>query len=161
MNDPQTLEIYSRVLLFKDDSFRDELAFARSLSASQRRTVHLVAMKLGLQHRSVGDGGERHAVVSKNGVSPASDSSSSGSKVGTIRLTVRIILLTHSRSHHFDMRPQRLVAKHHATSSLLNTTTSPRMDFGTRSLYQTFADHPTGTTTITLEDRTQDVQTRT
>lgn len=47
---------------------RDELAFARSLSASQRRTVHLVAKKLGLEHRSIGEGEERHVVVFKGGV---------------------------------------------------------------------------------------------
>lgn len=58
LNDSGTLEIYSRVLLFKDDNMRDELAFARSLSAQQRRTVHLVAQKLGLDHRSAGDGDE-------------------------------------------------------------------------------------------------------
>jgi R3H domain len=67
MNDPQTLEIYSRVLLFKDDSMRDELAFARSLSAIQRRIVHLVAQKLELDHSSVGQGEDRHVVVTKEG----------------------------------------------------------------------------------------------
>ncbi|KAM0750976.1 hypothetical protein T439DRAFT_326014 [Meredithblackwellia eburnea MCA 4105] len=70
LNDPQALEIYSRVLLFKDDSLRDELAFARSLSPHQRRTVHLVAQKLGLQHRSVGEGDDRHVVVFKAGAGP-------------------------------------------------------------------------------------------
>lgn len=66
MNDAQTLEIYSRVLLFKDDSLRDELSFSKSLSAHQRRIVHLVAQKLGLGHRSAGEGAERHAVVFKS-----------------------------------------------------------------------------------------------
>jgi RNA recognition motif-containing protein len=65
MNDPKTLEIYSRVLLFKDDSMRDELSFARSLSASQRRIVHVVAQKLDLDHCSVGQGEDRHVVVTK------------------------------------------------------------------------------------------------
>lgn len=75
LNDPQALEIYSRVLIFKDDSLRDELAFARSLSALQRRTVHLVAKKLGLEHRSVGQGEDRHVVVFKGGAgSPLSQS---------------------------------------------------------------------------------------
>lgn len=70
MNDAQTLEIYSRVLLFKDDTMRDELAFSRSLSAHQRRVVHLVAQKLGMEHASVGEGTERHAVVYKPGALP-------------------------------------------------------------------------------------------
>lgn len=63
MNDASTLEIYSRILLFKDDRMRDELAFSRSLTALERRVVHMVAKKLGLYHRSVGEGGERYAVV--------------------------------------------------------------------------------------------------
>jgi len=66
MNDAATLEIYSRVLLFKDDHMRDELAFARSLSPKQRRIVHLVAQKLGVYHYSVGEGDERYAVVTRN-----------------------------------------------------------------------------------------------
>lgn len=63
MNDASTLEIYSRILLFKDDRMRDELAFSRSLTAMERRVVHMVAKKLGLYHRSVGEGAERYAVV--------------------------------------------------------------------------------------------------
>jgi len=65
LNDPSTLEIYSRILLFKDDRMRDELAFSRSLSAKQRRVVHLIAQKLGVFHYSVGEGDERYAVVTR------------------------------------------------------------------------------------------------
>lgn len=65
MNDPQTLELYSRVLLFKDDALRDELAFSKALSNIQRRIVHLIAQKLSLDHRSAGSGDERYVVVSK------------------------------------------------------------------------------------------------
>ncbi|KXN90471.1 RNA-binding post-transcriptional regulator cip2 [Leucoagaricus sp. SymC.cos] len=65
MNDPSTLEIYSRILLFKDDHMRDELAFSRTLSPKQRRVVHLVAQKLGVFHYSVGEGDERYAVVTR------------------------------------------------------------------------------------------------
>ena len=65
MNDPSTLEIYSRILLFKDDHMRDELAFSRTLSPKQRRIVHLVAQKLGVYHYSVGEGEERYAVVTR------------------------------------------------------------------------------------------------
>ncbi|GAA5940923.1 hypothetical protein JCM3775_006849 [Rhodotorula graminis] len=70
LNDPATLELYSRVLLFQGDSLRDELAFSRSLSSQQRRTVHLIAKKLGLEHRSLGDGESRHVVVYKPGTAP-------------------------------------------------------------------------------------------
>ncbi|KAH0830283.1 hypothetical protein J3R83DRAFT_1648 [Lanmaoa asiatica] len=62
LNDPSTLEIYSRILLFKDDRMRDELAFSRTLSPKQRRVVHLIAQKLGVYHYSVGEGEERYAV---------------------------------------------------------------------------------------------------
>ncbi|KAG8217221.1 hypothetical protein J3R82DRAFT_5307 [Butyriboletus roseoflavus] len=62
LNDPSTLEIYSRILLFKDDRMRDELAFSRTLSPKQRRVVHLIAQKLGVYHYSVGEGEDRYAV---------------------------------------------------------------------------------------------------
>lgn len=65
LNDPSTLEIYSRILLFKDDRMRDELAFSRNLTAKQRRVVHLIAQKLGVYHYSMGEGEERYAVVTR------------------------------------------------------------------------------------------------
>lgn len=65
MNDPQTLELYSRIVVFKEDNFRDEFAFAKSLSSVQRRIVHQIAKKLGLEHRSEGLGDDRFVVVSK------------------------------------------------------------------------------------------------
>lgn len=65
LNDASTLEIYSRILLFKDDRMRDELAFSRTLSPKQRRVVHLIAQKLGVYHYSVGEGEDRYAVVTR------------------------------------------------------------------------------------------------
>lgn len=65
LNDPSTLEIYSRILLFRDDPMRDELAFSRSLTPKQRRVVHLIAQKLGVFHYSVGEGEDRYAVVTR------------------------------------------------------------------------------------------------
>lgn len=65
LNDPSTLEIYSRILLFKDDPMRDELAFSRTLAPKQRRVVHLIAQKLGVYHYSVGEGEDRYAVVTR------------------------------------------------------------------------------------------------
>ncbi|KAG8863781.1 hypothetical protein FRB96_007618 [Tulasnella sp. 330] len=65
MNDPATLDIYSRILVFKEDHMRDELAFSRSLSPKQRRIVHLVAQRLGVYHYSVGEGEDRYAVVTR------------------------------------------------------------------------------------------------
>ena len=63
LNDPSTLEIYSCILLFKDDHMSVELAFSRTLSPKQRGIVHLVAQKLGVYHYSIGEGDERYAVV--------------------------------------------------------------------------------------------------
>jgi hypothetical protein len=65
LNDPSTLEIYSRILLFRDDRMRDELAFSRTLTPQLRRVVHLIAQKLGVYHYSVGEGEERYAVVTR------------------------------------------------------------------------------------------------
>ncbi|KAE8212012.1 hypothetical protein CF327_g4299 [Tilletia walkeri] len=74
LNDPATLEIYSRVLLFRDDRMRDELSFSRNLSPLERRTVHLVAQKLDLYHYSMGEGEERYVIVTKNEVAQPSRS---------------------------------------------------------------------------------------
>lgn len=65
LNDASTLEIYSRVLLFKDDRMRDDLSFSKCLTPAERRVVHLVAQKLGLYHYTVGSGDDRHVIVTK------------------------------------------------------------------------------------------------
>lgn len=84
LNNPQTLEIYSRVLLFKDDRMRDELAFSRNLSPQERRTVHLVAQKLNLYHYSTGEGAERLVIVTKHEVRSHPDGRSLRSQASTI-----------------------------------------------------------------------------
>lgn len=65
LNDSDTLEIYSRVLLFKDDRMRDELAFSKCLTPAERRTVHLVAQKLGLYHYTLGGPDDCYVLVTK------------------------------------------------------------------------------------------------
>ncbi|KAG2114217.1 uncharacterized protein F5147DRAFT_786741 [Suillus discolor] len=65
LNDPSTLEIYSRILLFKDNRMRDELTFSRTLSPKQRRVLHLIARKLGVYHYSVGEGDERYTIITR------------------------------------------------------------------------------------------------
>jgi RNA recognition motif-containing protein len=89
LNDSATLEIYSRVLLFRDDLMRDELAFSRSLNPKQRRIVHLVAQKLGVYHYSVGEGDERYAVVTRREPHRNSETSGTGTptseRIGPIR----------------------------------------------------------------------------
>jgi hypothetical protein len=71
LNDPATLEIYSRVLLFKDDRMRDELSFSRNLTTNERRIVHMVSKKLNLYHYSLGEGEERYVIVTKKEVAQA------------------------------------------------------------------------------------------
>ncbi|KAK8845603.1 hypothetical protein IAR55_006319 [Kwoniella newhampshirensis] len=65
MNDAMVLDIYSRVLVFKEDRMRDELAFSRNLSPTERRIVHLVAQKLGLTSETRGDGELKVVVVTR------------------------------------------------------------------------------------------------
>ncbi|WWC99192.1 hypothetical protein V866_006087 [Kwoniella sp. B9012] len=63
MNDPAVLDIYSRVLVFKEDRMRDELAFSKNLTPTERRIVHLVAQKLGLSSSTRGEGDLKSVVV--------------------------------------------------------------------------------------------------
>lgn len=66
LNDPMALDIYSRVLVFKEDRMRDELAFSRNLSAVERRIVHLVAAKLGLASQTRIEGDVKTVVVTRD-----------------------------------------------------------------------------------------------
>jgi len=65
LNDPSTLEIYSRILLFKHNNMQDELAFSRALTAKQRGVVHIIALKLGLYCYLVGKDEDLYAVTTK------------------------------------------------------------------------------------------------
>ena len=82
LNDPTALDIYSRILVFKEDRMRDELAFSRSLTPTERRIVHLVAQKLGLLSITRGSEGEtKYVVVMRDGVSRPPIASSSSATV--------------------------------------------------------------------------------
>ena len=82
LNDPTALDIYSRVLVFKEDRMRDELAFSRSLTPTERRIVHLVASKLGLVSVTRGAEGEtKYVVVTRDDISRPSLNSSSSSAI--------------------------------------------------------------------------------
>ncbi|CAJ0634190.1 1526_t:CDS:2 [Entrophospora sp. SA101] len=59
LNDPDTLKFYDQVIIFRDDKSREELVFQKTLTSAQRRTLHLIAQKVGLYHYSEGDGDER------------------------------------------------------------------------------------------------------
>lgn len=63
LNDPQTLQFYSQLLLFRDDNSREALIFPPTLSPQQRRIVHTLAHHMGLAHISRGNGDQRQVHV--------------------------------------------------------------------------------------------------
>ncbi|KAF2790828.1 hypothetical protein K505DRAFT_75317 [Melanomma pulvis-pyrius CBS 109.77] len=74
LNDPQVLQFYSQLLLFKETIERESMTFPPSLSPSQRRTIHTLAHQLALAHISKGTGDQRQVHIFKlhdnQGVSP-------------------------------------------------------------------------------------------
>ncbi|CAZ81631.1 unnamed protein product [Tuber melanosporum] len=63
LNDPQTLQFYSQLLLFRDDVSREALIFPATLSPQQRRIVHTLAHHMALAHVSRGNGDQRQVHV--------------------------------------------------------------------------------------------------
>ncbi|MCJ1483901.1 hypothetical protein MMC06_004069 [Schaereria dolodes] len=63
LNDPQTLQFYSELLLFRDDLSREALIFPSNLSPQQRRIVHTLAHHMQLAHLSRGNGDQRQVHV--------------------------------------------------------------------------------------------------
>jgi len=67
LNDPQALQFYSRLLLFKEDMQRDVFVFPANLSPPERRIVHTLAHHMGLGHASKGQADQRAVHVFKEG----------------------------------------------------------------------------------------------
>jgi len=65
LNDPQALQFYSRLLLFKEDTQRDLFVFPANLSPPERRIVHTLAHHMGLGHASKGQADQRAVHVFK------------------------------------------------------------------------------------------------
>ncbi|KAI9763025.1 MAG: hypothetical protein M4579_000088 [Chaenotheca gracillima] len=63
LNDVQTLQFYSQLLLFKDDHSREALIFPSNLTPVQRRLVHTLAHHMSLAHVSRGNGEQRQVHV--------------------------------------------------------------------------------------------------
>ncbi|EIW73371.1 hypothetical protein TREMEDRAFT_70956 [Tremella mesenterica DSM 1558] len=76
-NDPITLDIHTRIAVFKEDRMRDELAFSRNLSPTERRIVHLVAQKLGVTTITKADGDIKYVVVTREQPRPSFTTSTS------------------------------------------------------------------------------------
>jgi len=63
LNDPQTLQFYNQLLLFKDDYGRESIVFPSTLSPQQRRIVHTLAHHMQIAHISRGNGDQRQVHV--------------------------------------------------------------------------------------------------
>lgn len=65
MNDKFTLDIYTELLLFKQNPARESLQFPAHLKPEQRRIIHTLAQGLHLHHGANGEGSQRYAFVVK------------------------------------------------------------------------------------------------
>lgn len=65
LNDPQVLQFYSQLLLFKETPERESMTFPSSLAPTQRRIIHTLAHQLGLAHVSKGSGEQRQVHIFK------------------------------------------------------------------------------------------------
>ncbi|KAH9234267.1 r3h domain-containing protein [Colletotrichum chrysophilum] len=65
LNDPETLEFYTELTLFKRDSSREILIFPASVSPEQRRQIHILAHNMGLEHNSIGEADSRQIHILK------------------------------------------------------------------------------------------------
>ena len=63
LNNAETLQFYSELLLFRDDIAREALIFPSNLSPQQRRIVHTLAHHMQLAHVSRGNGDQRQVHV--------------------------------------------------------------------------------------------------
>ncbi|KAF1915411.1 hypothetical protein BDU57DRAFT_272560 [Ampelomyces quisqualis] len=74
LNDPQVLQFYSQLLLFKETPERDSMTFPSTLAPPQRRIIHTLAHQLALAHVSKGTGDQRQVHIFKvhdnQGLSP-------------------------------------------------------------------------------------------
>lgn len=85
LNDSQTLQFYSQLLLFKEDPSREALIFPSTLTPLQRRTVHTLAHNMGLGHASRGTGDQRQVHVFRT--APGSTSSNVSPPTSSIQPT--------------------------------------------------------------------------
>ncbi|KAK3935153.1 hypothetical protein QBC46DRAFT_272390 [Diplogelasinospora grovesii] len=66
LNNPDTLSFYTELTLFRNDPSREIIVFPSTITPQQRRTVHILAHNMGLEHRSVGEGQHRQLHVHKD-----------------------------------------------------------------------------------------------
>lgn len=66
LNDQQTLNFYTELVVFKNDPNRETLVMSPSLSPEHRRTIHALAHNLNLHHTSHGTGNQRQVHITKD-----------------------------------------------------------------------------------------------
>ncbi|KAH7320787.1 R3H domain-containing protein [Stachybotrys elegans] len=65
LNEPQTLEFYTELVMFKRDDSREILVFPTGISPEHRRSIHILAHHMGLEHQSIGEADSRQLTVLK------------------------------------------------------------------------------------------------
>lgn len=90
-NDPETLEFYTQLTLFKNDPSREILIFPSSITPEQRRHIHILAHNMGLQHQSIGEADQRQLQITKK------DSPAHAQPSGLSALTPSITYDAHRR----------------------------------------------------------------
>ncbi|KAI0130349.1 R3H domain-containing protein [Xylariales sp. AK1849] len=65
LNDPDTLEFYTQLTLFKNDPTRETYIFPPDITPEQRRHIHVLAHNMGLAHQSIGDREHRQLQIQK------------------------------------------------------------------------------------------------
>ncbi|KAG5975122.1 hypothetical protein E4U58_001947 [Claviceps cyperi] len=65
LNDPQCLEFYTELVMFKRDESREILVFSPGISPEHRRSIHILAHHMGLEHQSMGEADSRQLTVLK------------------------------------------------------------------------------------------------
>ncbi len=65
LNDPQQLEYYNQLMVFKITADKSHLVFDSTKTPTERTIIHMLAQHMNLEHRSEGVGDSRCVVVSK------------------------------------------------------------------------------------------------
>ncbi|KAJ2984329.1 hypothetical protein NUW58_g6098 [Xylaria curta] len=65
LNDPDTLDFYTQLTIFKNDPTREVHIFPPDIAPEQRRQIHILAHNMGLEHRSVGEADRRQIQIMK------------------------------------------------------------------------------------------------
>ncbi|KAF7563348.1 hypothetical protein G7046_g779 [Stylonectria norvegica] len=65
LNDGQTLEFYTELVMFRRDDSREILVFPPGIAPEHRRSIHILAHHMGLEHQSIGEADTRQLTVLK------------------------------------------------------------------------------------------------